>query len=135
MQALVDHPGKDVVPVEPLPVSAGEILTAHAEADRTGGTYVSGTLHNGFGYSEIYDAHIDVNVLGSNRQILSTSSTHYLPRPIPITYHGITGRAWFSVRLPFVPAAGSTVQVVFHQGANLPCEFTQRKFGENPAAK
>ena len=135
VQALVGHPRVDVVPIERVSGRAGEIVTAHAEADRKGGTYVSGTLHNGFGYSEIYDAHIDVNVLGTNRQLVSTLSTDYFPRPIPITYHGMTGRAWFSVRLPFVPPAGSTVQVVFHQDASGLCKPTQNRLGEKPAVK
>ncbi len=123
--ALAGHPRQDVVPVERFSGRAGEIVSAHAEADQRGGTYVSGTLHKGFGYSGVQDAHVDVKVLGRDRLLIAALATDFLPRPIPTDYHGITGRAWFSVRLPFVPTAGSTIQVIYHQIDRQKCGFAQ----------
>ena len=123
--ALAGHPRLDVVPVERISGRAGEIVSAHAEVDRRGGTYVSGTLHNGFGYSDVQDAHVDVRVSGSDRQLIAALATDYFPRPIPRDYHGTIGRASFSVRLPFVPAAGSTIQVIYHQTDRQECRTAQ----------
>ncbi len=124
--ALVGHPRQDVVPVERFSGRAGEIVSSHAEADRRGGTYVSGTLHNGLGYSDIHNAHVDVRVLGRNRRLIAALATDFFPRPIPNDYHGTIGRAWFGVRLPFVPAAGSTIQVIYHQTDRQECRAAQQ---------
>lgn len=123
--ALAGHPRLDVVPVERISGRAGEIISAHAEVDHWGGTYVSGTLHNGFGYSDVQDAHVDVKVIGRDRQLIAALATDYFPRPIPRDYHGTIGRALFSVRLPFVPTAGSTIQVIFHQIDRQECGFVK----------
>lgn len=113
--ALAGHPRKDVVPVERFSDRAGEIITAHAEVDRRGGTYVSGMLRSGFGYEDVDDAHIEVKVIGPDRRIVAALTSEYFPNPIPNGYHGTPGRASFSVRLPFVPSVGSTIQVSFRR--------------------
>ena len=103
--ALAGRPRRDVVPVERFSGRAGEIVTAHAEAVGTGGTRVSGTVCNGFGYGGVYQAHIDVKVLGAGHRLVAAFTTDYSPRPIPVDYRGQPRRATFSARLPFVPAA------------------------------
>ena len=113
--AIAGRPRKDVVPVERVSERTGEIVSAHAEVDHRGGTYVSGILHKGFGYEGVYDAQIDVKVLDSDRQLVTSLTTDFFPRPIPNDYHGTIGRAWFSVRLPFVPTPGSTIQVIYRR--------------------
>ena len=123
--ALAGHPRKDVVPVERCSGRAGEIVTAHAEADRAGSTYVSGILQQRVGYGGIYNAHIDVKVLGPDRGLVTALATDYFPRPVPNSYRGHTGRSSFSTQLPFIPTPGSTVQVAFHQVSLADCEFHQ----------
>ncbi len=115
VQAVAGHPREEVVPVERFSERSGEIVAAHAEADHRGGTYVSGILHKGFGYEGVSDANIHIKVFGSDRQLIAALTTDFFPRPIPNDYHGTIGRAWFGVRLPFVPPAGSTIQVSYRR--------------------
>lgn len=122
--ALAGRPRRDVVPVERLSGRAGEIVTAHAESVRPGRTRVSGTVRNGFGYSDTTHAHVDVKVLApGTRMLIAALATDYSPRPVPHDHRGQPRRATFSARLPFVPAAGSTIQVAFHQSRRADCEF------------
>ena len=89
--AIAGRPRRDVVPVERFSERTGEIVSAHAEVDHRGGTYVSGILHEGFGYEGVFDAQIDVKVLDSDRQLVTSLTTDSFPRPIPNDYHGIIG--------------------------------------------
>lgn len=124
--ALAGHPRRDVVPVERISGRAGEIVTAHAEAiGPAGSTLVSGTIRNGFGFSEVHNAHVDVKVLGADRRVVNAMATEFFPRPIPSDYRGHPRRAFFSARLPFVPAAGSTIQVAFHPTPQGECELNR----------
>lgn len=123
--ALAGNPHRDVAPVERVSSRAAEIVTAHAEAAGPGHTHVSGTLRNGFGFSGIYDAHVDVKVLGANRRLITAHATSYSPRPIPSDYRGQHRRASFSARVPIVPPAGSIVQVSIHETRQEDCEFTR----------
>ncbi len=133
--AIAGRPRKDVVPVKRVSEQAGEILTAHAEVDHRGGTYVSGMLRSGFGYEGVFDAHVDVKVFGPDRLLITTLVTDYSPRPIPNDYHGTPGRAWFSVRLPFVPTPGSSIVVSFHRSVQQELEFTRSDSYKQPLAK
>ena len=123
--ALGSHPRPDVVPVERVSGRAGTIVAAHAEADGSDGTQVTGILHKGFGYGGVYNAHIDVKVLGPNRQLITGLATNYFPRPIPNDYRSKIGRSWFSTRLPLVPKTDSTMQVAYHPIAQADCEFSR----------
>lgn len=123
--SLTVRPRRDVVPVEVRSGRAGEILTAHAEATSSRAMYVSGTLKNGFGYGDIFDAHIDVEVFDPARKLVAATATDYSPRPIPNDYHGTPGRASFGIELPSVPAAGSRVRVVYHQIALADCKISR----------
>ena len=126
--ALAGCSHQDVVPVERISGRAGEIVTAHAEAAGSGRTRVAGSVRNGFGFSGVCDSHVDVKVLGEGRRLVAALATDFFPRPIPADYRGQPRRAFFSARLPFVPAAGSTIQVAFHQKSRRECEF------DHPAA-
>lgn len=123
--ALAGHPRRDVVPVERLSDRAGEIVTARAEAVSPRETRVSGTVRNGFGFAEVRHAHVDVKVLGAGNRLVAALATDYFPRPIPVDYRGQPRRGSFSARLPFVPAAGSTIQVAFHHASRGECEFNR----------
>lgn len=123
--ALAGNPHRDVAPVERVSGRAVEFVNAHAEAAGPGHTRVSGTLRNALGSGGIYNAHVDVKVLGADRRLLTGHATGYSPRPIPGDYRGQPRRASFSARLPIVPPARSVVQVSLHETRQEDCEFNR----------
>ena len=108
-------PRENVVPVERRSGRAVEIASATAIAERGGTTYVSGVLKQGFEAVGDDDGYIEVRVLGPDRQLVSAVKVDYSPKPIPTTYHSVVGRAYFGVRLPFVPTPNSIIQIIFHE--------------------
>ena len=69
-------------------------------------------------------SHVDVIVLDSRKRVVETTTVNYLPRDIPHGQRGTFPQSHFTARLAVLPAAGSTVKVVFHGALKSECEFT-----------
>ena len=121
---LFDSPGQDIVPVEKVSKTGGNILTAHATA--TGAQLrVSGLVRRAGLYEPPPGSHIDVLLLDPRGRTTAAVATEFLPRPLPppSSRYG-PGNAHYSTRFPLIPASGSTVRVVFHGIPKRQCEFS-----------
>lgn len=98
------------------------IQSAHAKwyGDRV---LVSGYVQRKFGYSYPgpMHSHLDLIVLDAKGRSLSTSTTNYLPRTIPINYRGSIGRASYAEYLPIRPPVDATVRVLHDQRSIKEC--------------
>ena len=115
--------GDDVVatPVERVSGGGGQIATAHLRAYGKN-VFVSGLVRRQFGDPPPW-SHVDIIVLDRNRCVLESASTTYLPRDIPQGQRSGFPQSHYTARLVALPAAGSTVKVVFHSAHTSECEF------------
>lgn len=124
--ALSGRGQKDIYPVERISGGSGKIATGHARKDEHG-VLVSGYVEKlGPGGVTAAWSHVDVVVMDSKGRPLQKVATKFFPSDVPNTQRGITGRSRYSVRLPFPPPAGSTVQIAFHPTPLAQCESGQR---------
>ena len=106
----------DAYPAERISRGEGEIITAHARKDSRG-AFVFGDVGKQYGADWVTAAwsHVDVIVLDPKSRHLKSLATRFFPSTVPETQRGIRGRSSYFVRLPFLPPAGSTIVVAFHQ--------------------
>lgn len=120
-------PGPDVIPVERVSKSGGQIATAHAVRD--GSTLqVSGLVRKAGLHQPPHGSHIDVLVVDARGTITAAITTDYSPRPIPRPHsRGRKGNSHYAARFPFVPQAGSVVRVLFHGTSKEKCKFVDSR--------
>jgi hypothetical protein len=58
--------------------------------------------------------HLDIDLLGRGRRVLSTRAVSYQPNPVPTTYRGFIGRSEFTARFDRLPPGVAIVRVRFH---------------------
>jgi hypothetical protein len=117
----------DAYPVERISRGEGEMITAHARKDSRG-AFVFGNVGTRYGAGWVTTAwsHVDVIVLDSKGRHFQSLATRFFPSTLPETQRGMRGRSSYFVRLPFVPTAGSTIIVAFHQVPIFQCELSTR---------
>lgn len=119
--------GEDLTatPIERISGGGGQITTAHLRAYGKN-VFVSGLV----GRQSLGDpppwSHVDVIVLDSRKRIVETTSTTYLPRDIPHGQRSGFPQSHYTARLAALPAAGSTIQVVFHSAHRDECEVARK---------
>jgi hypothetical protein len=112
-------------PVEKVSGGGGKIACAHVRASG-GKVYVSGLVKRQSAASPPPWAHVDVIVLGRNRQVVEGIAVNYMPGDIPHGLHGQFPQSHYTARLTAPPAAGSTIKVVIHSAHKSKCEFHVR---------
>ena len=118
--------GEDVVTtlIERVSGDGGQIATAHLRAYGKN-VFVSGLVRRQFGDPPPW-SHVDVIVLDSRQRVVETTSTTYLPRDISHGQRSGFPQSHYTARLAALPAAGSTVKVVFHSAHRCECEFANK---------
>jgi hypothetical protein len=113
----------DAYPTERISQGEGEIITAHARKDSRG-AFVFGDVGKQYGAGWVTTAwsHVDVIVLDSKSRHPQSLATRFFPSTVPETQRGMRGRSSYFVRLRFLPPAGSTIIVAFHQVPISQCE-------------
>jgi hypothetical protein len=110
--------------IERVSGDGGMVATAHLRAYGKN-VFVSGLVRRQFSDPPPW-SHVDVIVLDSRQRVVETTSTTYLPRDIPHGQRGAFPQSHYTARLAALPAAGSTVKVVFHGAHRSECEFAER---------
>ena len=111
--------------IERVSGGGGQIATAHLRAYGKN-VFVSGLVRRQSLGDPPPCSHVDVIVLDSRKRIVETTSTTYLPRDIPHGQRSGFPQAHYTARLAALPAAGSTIQVVFHSAHRNDCEVARK---------
>jgi hypothetical protein len=121
---IFDSPGPDIVPVERVSRDGGRVTTAHATAAGNE-LRVAGIVRKADIVQPPIGAHIDVFVVDAKGRVTAGVATDYFPRPLrhSSSRYG-PANSHYSVLLPAIPAAGSTVRVVFHGISQSQCELS-----------
>ena len=119
--------GEDVTaaPIERVYGGGGQIASVHLRAYGKN-VFVSGLVRRQSLGDPPPWSHVDVIVLDSRRRIVETASTTYLPRDIPHGQRSGFPQSHFTARLAALPAAGSTIQVVFHSAHRDECQVARK---------
>ena len=119
--------GDDVIatPIERVSGGGGEVATAQLRAYGKN-VFVSGLVRRQSPGGPPSWAHVDVIVLDSRKRVVETTSTTYLPRDIPHGQRSGFPQSHYTARLTTLPAAGSTIQVVFHSAHRSDCEIARK---------
>ncbi len=114
-------PGTEALSYGPV-----EILSVQVQP-YLGGLLVSGWVERRFGYNypEDFSTHIHVLILDRVGQPLEQIASNYLPRPIPLAYHGSQHHAMFAVRLRTFPRAAFRIRVICHGGHLMAAELAR----------
>ena len=119
--------GEDITatPIERVSGGGGQVASAHLGAYGTN-VFISGLVRRQSLGDPPPWSHVDVIVLDSQQRVVETTSTTYLPRDIPHGQRSGFPQSHYAARLAALPAAGSTVKVVFHSAHRSECEFARR---------
>jgi hypothetical protein len=119
---IFDFPGPDILPVERVSGSGGEIITAHATADGRQ-LRVSGLVRKASLSEPPRGSHIDILVHNPRGKIIASVATDYFPRDFPPRIRGNPGNVHYVAHFSKIPPAGSTVQVIFHAVKKTACPY------------
>ena len=121
---IFDFPGPDILPVERVSSSGGEIVTAHATAEGRQ-LRISGLVRKAALREPPAGSHLDILVHNSRGKIITRVATEYFPREFPPRIRGSFGYSHYVALLPTSPPAGSTVEVIFHGVRMTECAYAQ----------
>lgn len=113
------------VPVEKVSGGGGRIASAHVRANGKN-VYVSGLVRRQSVGNPPPWAHVDVVVFDAQQKIAEGVAVNYMPRDIPHGQRGGFAQSHYTARLAALPAASSTVKVVFHSAHRSECKFRDK---------